>query len=328
MGRAWLNKGRMVLKDGRAALCDECPCGCGPYAGYYDYAYYVDYSAAASGDGLAPATAFKTLNDVFNSADIYNYRKAGKIVCVFIAGAITWHPQGTYVSSEMTDADGDLILSPAASGQVQYTGSRFLTMYKIVFYCWHLRIVASAGSQWMFRSKFLHCTITGTFSAASIEIPTILFLRDNCEISDSYIEAVGNGGGSSAIDSMAAFMVGGSGNVFRRNRVAFTSYLGGNVQSLLFWYYGASVPNRLDCDTMHITVHAIVTGQVYGRSNSVTIFYGMFYSSFKDITCAPGTIVNPFNDCTICLYSHADSSSVYYNAPQVSLGSGTCPGIS
>lgn len=90
MSRMWLKNGRAVLTDGRAVLCEECPCGC-------SYTYYVDHSLATSGDGHSWETAFNSVNDVFNSLEIYNYRLSGCTIYIKIKGAITYRLAGTYL---------------------------------------------------------------------------------------------------------------------------------------------------------------------------------------------------------------------------------------
>jgi len=94
MSRMWLKNGRAVLADGRAVLCDECPCdqGC-------RYTYYVDHSLATSGDGHSWETAFKSVNDVFNSLEIYNYcRVEACTIYVKIKGEISYKITGNYYS--------------------------------------------------------------------------------------------------------------------------------------------------------------------------------------------------------------------------------------
>lgn len=97
MSRMWLKNGRAVLADGRAVLCEECPCGC-------SYTYYVDHSLATSGDGHSWETAFNSVNDVFNSLEIYNYRLSGCTIYIKIKGAITYRIEGTYLLGWMSES--------------------------------------------------------------------------------------------------------------------------------------------------------------------------------------------------------------------------------
>lgn len=92
MSRMWLKNGRAVLTDGRAVLCAECPCdqGC-------RYTYYVDHSLVTSGDGLTWETAFNSVNDVFNSVEIYNYRTALCEIYVKIRGIVSYALSGSYL---------------------------------------------------------------------------------------------------------------------------------------------------------------------------------------------------------------------------------------
>lgn len=89
MSRMWLKNGRAVLENGRAVLCNECPCGC-------RYTYYVDHSLEASGDGHSWETAFNSLNNVFNSTVIRDYRLAGCVIYVIIRGNVDYQITGTY----------------------------------------------------------------------------------------------------------------------------------------------------------------------------------------------------------------------------------------
>ena len=83
MSRIWLNNGRAVLADGRAVLCDECPCGC-------RYTYYVDHSLEESGDGLTWDTAFNNINDALNNEEIFNYLIADCAITVYVRGNVTY----------------------------------------------------------------------------------------------------------------------------------------------------------------------------------------------------------------------------------------------
>ena len=86
--KLYLKNGRAVAKEGRAVLCDECPCtGC-------QYTYYVDHSRTESGDGKTWETAFRSVNDTLNSLEISTYRLSGCIIYVKIRGTVDYAING------------------------------------------------------------------------------------------------------------------------------------------------------------------------------------------------------------------------------------------
>ena len=136
MSRMWLKNGRAVLADGRAALCDECPCdqGC-------SYTFYVDHSLAASGNGLTWATAFKNLNDAFANGTAINAALSANdcMIYVIIRGLVDYAiPRLGYplfnrrVMIYLEGEDGAFV-------NYNYTGASNLivpTCYYIIFKRW------------------------------------------------------------------------------------------------------------------------------------------------------------------------------------------------
>lgn len=133
MSRAWLKNGRMVLKDGRAALCDECPCDTG-----CRYTYYVDHARDTSGDGLSWETAFKSVNDAFNSKKIRDFRLIGCAIYVKIRGDVNYFITGSYISIVL---DGLIVLQPENNNSVvngRLTGPHLIEQwaYNVAFERW------------------------------------------------------------------------------------------------------------------------------------------------------------------------------------------------
>jgi len=170
MSRMWLNDGLAVLTDGRAVLCDECPCGC-------RYTYYVDHSLVTSGDGLTWETAFKSVNDVFNSLEIRNYRVSGCLIYVKIKGSVTYSITGSYLwyykyAIPYSPINSFVYLQPEDSEhRVSATVAPLIsaTSNLIIFDRWD--IVTSNPPQFGIVPykgvfKFLSCTITASYDVA------------------------------------------------------------------------------------------------------------------------------------------------------------------
>lgn len=86
-------KGRAALRGNRAILCNYCPCGCPDVV-------YVDYNKSESGNGKTWETAFKSINSVLDSDEIYSYRKKGCEILVRIRGIVNETITGKWFRDE------------------------------------------------------------------------------------------------------------------------------------------------------------------------------------------------------------------------------------
>ena len=175
MSRMWLKNGRAVLDNGRAVLCEECPCGC-------RYTYYVDHSLATSGDGHSWETAFNSVNDVFNSAEIYNYRNLGCKITVYIKGAINYTLSGSYFAYynatypdnymvfDYNVGNGDLVYVSMTTGI--YVGSICVEFRHFSF---HYTQTGNVYTYTLTRARFINCTFVHTHGAGSTGSQTLLF---------------------------------------------------------------------------------------------------------------------------------------------------------
>ena len=91
--RLFTNKGRAVLQGNKAILCNYCPCGCPDVV-------YVDYNKSESGNGKTWETAFKSINAVLDSDEIYSYRKKGCEILVRIRGIVNETITGKWFRDE------------------------------------------------------------------------------------------------------------------------------------------------------------------------------------------------------------------------------------
>ena len=113
--RLFLKNGKAVLQNGRAVLCDECPCG------ECQYTYYVDHSLPESGDGKTWETAFNSINDVFNSGEIDNQRKRLCTIYVKIKGEVNYAISGLFLGINLQEY-GEVWLQPSEeSGKIKCT---------------------------------------------------------------------------------------------------------------------------------------------------------------------------------------------------------------
>lgn len=154
--RKWYTGHRLIYDGKRKVICAECPCdqGC-------RYTYYVDHSRSESGDGHSWETAFKSVNDVFNSLEIRNYRMAGCVIYVKIRGTVSYQLTGTYLSTSSSYAY--VYLQPESeSGSVACTlNARLFGIYgyavRIVFENWNFSIVATtAEGSILYRISYLN----------------------------------------------------------------------------------------------------------------------------------------------------------------------------
>lgn len=83
--------GRAITQNGRAILCDECPCGC------YK-TFYLDTTKPEGGDGKSWETAFNDMNTAALNAELLQARfniglDYTKFVCLRVRGCTTYVPE-------------------------------------------------------------------------------------------------------------------------------------------------------------------------------------------------------------------------------------------
>ena len=94
MTKLFTQEGRAITQDGRAILCDECPCEC--YR-----TFYLDTTLPEGGDGKSWETAFNDMNTAVMNPELMQARLAAAIyperfVCLRCRGVTTYVPGVTF----------------------------------------------------------------------------------------------------------------------------------------------------------------------------------------------------------------------------------------
>lgn len=94
MMKPYLKNGRIVMQNGRAILCDECPCEC--YR-----TFYLDTTLPEGGDGKSWETAFNDMNTAVLNYELMKARvdiglRTDRFICLRVRGVTTYVPRVSF----------------------------------------------------------------------------------------------------------------------------------------------------------------------------------------------------------------------------------------